>query len=101
VKYFVDGQLIGDINESFERIAKLDSLRLLEVTINGDAISPGETQQILRFDASQSEQDRAEDFFENHLNVAVVYCSADDRKCETVCGDPEHCAEISGVKPKK
>jgi hypothetical protein len=101
VKYYVDGQLIGDINEPFERIAKLDSHRLLEVTMNGDAMSPGEKQQILRFDASKSEQDRAEDFFESHLNVAVAYCSADDLKCETVCGDPEHCAEVSGIKPKK
>jgi hypothetical protein len=101
VKYYVDGQLIGDINEPFERIAKLDSHRLLEVTINGDAMSPGERQQILRFDASKAEQDRAEDFFESHLNVAVAYCSVDDRKCETACGNPEHCAEVSGIKPKE
>jgi hypothetical protein len=98
VRYYVDGQLVSDINGPFDRIAKLDSRRLDEVTINGDVMSPGERQQILRFDASKSEQDRAEDFFEGHLNVTVEYCSA-ARRCETVCADQVHCAEILGKKP--
>jgi hypothetical protein len=95
VKYYVDGDLILDINEPFERVAKLDSRRLNEVEINGDTMSPGERQQILRFDASKSEQDRAEDFFESHLNVAVAYCSAGGR-CESVCADPKHCPQSVG-----
>jgi hypothetical protein len=99
VKYYIDGALILDINEPFVRIAKLDSQRLGEVTINDDAMSPGTSQQILRFDASKEEQDRAEDFFENHLNVAVAYCSAGGR-CETVCADPQHCGEITASKPQ-
>jgi hypothetical protein len=97
VKYYVDGQLVTDINDSFDRVAKLDSRRLNEVEINGDAMGPLERQQILRFDATKSEQDRAEDFFEGHLNVAVEYCSAGGR-CGTVCADPKHCADIKGVK---
>jgi hypothetical protein len=100
VKYYLDGELVLDINESFDRIAKLDSHRLLEVKIDGDTMGPGERQQILRFDASRSEQDQAEDFFESHLSVMVAYCSADGRKCETVCADPEHCRDIVAAKAK-
>jgi hypothetical protein len=97
VKYYVDGQLVSDINEAFDRVAKLDSRRLNEVEINGDSMGPLERQQILRFDANKSERDRAEDFFESHLNVTVKYCSAGGR-CETVCADPKHCAEIAARK---
>jgi hypothetical protein len=87
VKYYVDGDLVSDINEPFERVAKLDSGRLGEVEINGSSLSPGERQQILRFDAKgKSEQDRAEDFFEVHLNAVVDYCTAGGR-CDRSCAD--------------
>jgi hypothetical protein len=99
VKYYIDGDLVLDINEAFERIAKLDSNRLGEVDINASTLSPGERQQILRFDARKSEQDRAEDFFEAHVNVAVAYCSAGGR-CETVCADPKQCVRITTGKPQ-
>src|SRR5713226_963116 len=52
VKYYIDGQLVPGINEAFERVSKLDSRRLNEVEINGSTLSPGERQQVLRFDAS-------------------------------------------------
>jgi hypothetical protein len=94
VKYFVDGQAVEDISEAFGRIAQLDANRLLEVTMNGDTMSPGEKQQILRFDAAKSEQERAEDFFEDRLNVFVTYCGAGGR-CDTVCADPKRCTEAT------
>jgi hypothetical protein len=75
VKYYVDGKPITDINDAIDA-AKLDSNRLDEIDISDDAMSPGQKQQILSFNARKSEQERAADFFENRLNVAVDYCSA-------------------------
>ena len=100
VRYYVDGRLLTDINIPFDRFAGLDSSRLEEIEINGDAMSPNERQQILRFDASKSEQVRAKEFFENRLNVTVAYCAAGGR-CETVCSDRAHCGEIVGDDKKR
>jgi hypothetical protein len=93
VKYYVDGKLIVDINDAIDA-QKLDSDRLDEVDISNDAMSPGAKQQILGFNARKSEQERAADFFENHLNVAVDYCSASGR-CSTACAEEKSCPRKS------
>jgi hypothetical protein len=89
VKYFVDGVLVSDVNVAVEA-AKLDSNRLRETELTDDAMAPGENIWILRFNARKADQDRAADFFENHLNAAVDYCSAGGR-CATACADEKSC----------
>jgi hypothetical protein len=97
VRYYVDGKLVPDVADAFEQATKIDSNRLDEIDLSNDVLSPGERQPILRFNARKSEQERAEDFLENHLNVAVAYFSAGGRP-DTACADTKTCAQIVGNK---
>jgi hypothetical protein len=98
VRYYVDGKLVSDINDAVE-LAKLDSNRLNEIELTDDAMAPGENVWILRFIASKVDQERAADFFEKHLNVAVSYCSAGGR-CDTACADDKTCpAKMTSKAP--
>jgi hypothetical protein len=85
VTYYVDGKLISNIDDAVD-LAKLDSNRLNEIELTDDAMGPGENVWVLRFTAKKADQERAADFFEKHLNVAVKYCSAGGR-CDTACAD--------------
>jgi hypothetical protein len=85
VQYYVDGKLVTNIDDAFD-LAKLDSNKLGEIELTNDAMAPGENVWILRFTAKKVDQERAAEFFERHLNVAVRYCSAGGR-CDTACAD--------------
>jgi hypothetical protein len=101
VKYYVDGKLATiPITDLFVSLSGLDRRRFTEVEISGDTMGPNDKQQILRFDAIKSEQDRAEDFFETNLIVTVSYCAASGR-CETVCTDQKRCPELIAEEKKR
>jgi hypothetical protein len=91
VKFYLDGKQIFDIDDVVDQ-AKLDSNRLLETEITDDYMGPGEIIWILKYSGRKTDQDRAADLFENHLNAAVEYCAAGGRFAME-CTDK---AEVSG-----
>jgi hypothetical protein len=94
VRYYVDGRLVGDINDAVDS-ANLDSNRLNEIELTDDAMAPGEKVWVLRFIAKKADKQRAADFFEKHLNVAVNYCTAGGR-CAFACADDTGCPASKG-----
>jgi hypothetical protein len=89
VRYYVDGKLVTDMDDEIGA-AKLDSNRLKEIELTDDAMAPGENVWILRFIARKADRERAAEFFERHLNVAVSYCSAGGQ-CAIACADDKGC----------
>jgi hypothetical protein len=89
VAYFVDRKPIKEMNEALTA-AHLDPDVDYGVDfLPGDPIAAGATTWLLDYRSKKrDERDRASEFIENHLTVAVQYCSADGR-CKTVCSDSE------------
>ena len=92
VKFYLDGKQITDVDDVMDQ-AKLDSNRLTETEITDDHMGPGEIIWILKYRARKSDQVRAADFFENHLNAAIEYCAAGGR-CATECTDKGKCGAV-------
>ncbi len=86
VKYYVDGKQVSSIDDAIEG-AKLDLDRLHPIELTDEAMGPGEIIWIVKYNARKPEIDRAAEFFENHLNAAVDYCTAGGR-CGTECSQP-------------
>jgi len=90
VKFYADGLLIGDPDDVIER-AKLDPERAEELEIAGDVMAPGEIDWLVDYHARGKEDEaRAENFFLNHFNALVDYCSADGR-CAKDCSTQGAC----------
>jgi hypothetical protein len=89
VKYFVDGEPVASIDDAIEA-AKLDSQRLHEIELADDAMGQGEVVWVVRYNAHKADSDRAADFFENHLNAIVDYCTASGR-CAVECSEKGGC----------
>src|SRR5579862_5920802 len=77
VKYFVDRKPVDDPNAVLGE-GKLDSNRDSGVTLDrGDSMAAGETDWLIDYRAGRrADEDRAVDFVENHLQIAIEYCSA-------------------------
>lgn len=93
VTYYLDGKPVRSIDDVIDD-AKLDYARLREIELKEDDMAPGEIVWIARYNARKADLDRATDFFEKHLNVAVEYCSAGGR-CATAC------AAVENAGPRK
>ena len=95
VKFYVDRKLIGDPDDALDQ-AKLDSNRNHGVSLAVDEpVGPQETIPLIDYHArNKEERDRATDFFEKHMDVAVNYCTASGR-CTDVCTQDKGCANLN------
>jgi hypothetical protein len=91
VRYYVDGKLVNVITDAIED-AKLNLDRFRETELTPGAMGAAQVVWIARYNARKSDQERAADFFERHLSVAVDYCSAGGR-CATECSEVGGCGK--------
>jgi hypothetical protein len=93
VIYYVDNKAVKEIESAIEA-AKLDTNRLRAIDLTDDWMGPGEVIPIFRYRApSKDEQDKAATFVEDHLEVAIDYCTVGDR-CEIKCSEKGHCGDV-------
>jgi hypothetical protein len=98
VKYYVDRKLVGDVAEAIES-AKLDSSRYYETEFTDNVMAAGQVTTLVNYKTRGDEDaNRAADFFGEHLDIGVEYCSA-DRRCHTDCSTPGACGEIKATTP--
>lgn len=91
VQYFVDGKRVKAIDDVIDG-ANLSADRLHPIELIDEPMGPGEIIWIVRYNARKAELDRATEFFENHLNAAVDYCTLGG-KCVTVCSETDGCGK--------
>ena len=66
-----------------------------EIDVNGHTMGAGEVEWVVRYNARKTDADRAADFFENHLDAHVDYCSPDNR-CKMECTESGGCPHPIG-----
>ncbi len=89
VTYYVDKRPVASIDAAIEA-TKLDRDRLHPIDLRDEWMGPGETIAIFKYFARNADQQRAAEFIEEHLTVAVDYCTVGDR-CETKCSERGQC----------
>lgn len=89
--YFVDKKRVPGIEGAFEA-AKLDSGRLRVVDLRDNWMGPGEEVPLFRYTTRRTEdaENVAATFIEDHLAVAVDYCTVGGR-CEVKCSEKGLC----------
>jgi len=89
VSYYVDGKPVSGIEDAIIA-AKLSSALLLPFDLEDDWMGPGEATPIFKYTALKSQQDDAATFVEEHVAVAVNYCTIGNR-CEIKCSERGRC----------
>jgi hypothetical protein len=93
VIYYVDNKVVNDIESAIDA-AKLDTNRLRTIDLTDDWMGPGEVIPIFRYRApSKTEQEKAATFVEEHLEVAIDYCTVGGR-CEIKSSERGHCDDV-------
>jgi hypothetical protein len=93
VIYYVDNKNVDSIESAIEA-AKLESNKLRIVDLTDDWMGAGELVPIFRYKASsRDERDKAATFVEEHLEVAIDYCTVGGR-CETKCSERGRCGNV-------
>jgi hypothetical protein len=91
VKYYVDGKQVASIDDAIEA-AKLALDRMHPIELTDEAMGPGEIIWIVKYNARKADTNQAADFFENHLNASVDYCTAGGR-CVSQCSQTGGCGK--------
>jgi hypothetical protein len=91
ITFYVDRKAIGDPDDALDQV-KLDSNRDHGIRLDvDDAMAAQEVIPLVDYrPRNKDEHDRAIDFFEHHLSVAVEYCAADSR-CSRKCSENDGC----------
>jgi hypothetical protein len=92
VIYYVDNKPVADIGDVIVA-AKFDAARFLQIDLKDDWMGPGEVVPIFQYRPSTADRDRAEAFVEEHMEVAVDYCTVGQR-CEVKCSERGHCGTL-------
>jgi hypothetical protein len=91
VAFYVDRKKVDDLVDVMEA-AGLDSQRDYGVELDvGDALAPGDTNWFVNYrPRNKQDGDKAETFIEDHLQVAVDYCTANG-ECSRMCSQAGGC----------
>jgi hypothetical protein len=91
VTYYMDGKVQEDPGDALEQ-ERLEPRRDEGVDLDrGDSMAAGEIDWLVRYPIGRrEEEERARDLFEEHLAIAVEYCSAGGN-CTRLCSLPDRC----------